>query len=61
MKNRVLMAIRMEGNPVLKYSEFSTQHFGEANVALRVGPNRREECPTVPPDGAPHCTIPLFT
>jgi hypothetical protein len=39
IKNRVLMAIRMAGNPVLKYSEFSTQHFGEANVALRVGPN----------------------
>jgi hypothetical protein len=39
MKNRVLMAIRMEGNPVLKYSELSAQHFGEAKVALWVGPN----------------------
>jgi hypothetical protein len=39
VKNRVPMAIRLAGNPVLKYSEFSTQHFGEANVALWVGPN----------------------
>jgi hypothetical protein len=42
INNGVLMTNRMAGNTVLKYSEFSTQRFVEANVCIMGRPELKE-------------------